>query len=108
MSRATKRFSPEFRLRVVLMVPDNEGQHGACWQSVMSIAAKIGGAPQTLSDWARKAEVDSGKWPGLFSEMSDRMKALSPYYDHLATRSCTVVGSGTPGRRIAVRDAARL
>lgn len=27
----------------------------------MSIAAKIGCAPQTLNDWAKKAEVDSGK-----------------------------------------------
>ncbi|NPD17451.1 transposase [Xinfangfangia sp. D13-10-4-6] len=76
MSKATKRFSPEFRVRAVLMVPDNEGQHGACSQSVISIAAKIGGAAQTLNDWARRAEVASSKWPGLFDEMSDRMTAL--------------------------------
>jgi transposase-like protein len=27
----------------------------------MSISAKIGCAPQTLNDWVKKAEVDSGK-----------------------------------------------
>lgn len=42
----------------------------------MSIAAKIGCAPQTLNDWVKKAEIDSGKRPGVSSEMSDRMKAV--------------------------------
>ncbi|GEM_PF-3763687 len=53
--------SPEFRARAVRMVPDNEGQQSWRWQSVMSIAAKIGCAPQTLNDWVKKTEVDRGK-----------------------------------------------
>lgn len=58
------------------MVLDNEGQHGARWPSVMLIAAKIGCAPQTLTDGVKKAEVDSGKRPGVSSEMMERMKTL--------------------------------
>ena len=58
------------------MVLDNEGQHGSRWQSVMSTSAKIGCAPQTLNDWVKKAEIESGKHPGVSSEMSDLMKAL--------------------------------
>ena len=42
----------------------------------MSIAAKIGCAPQILNDWVKKAEVDSGKRAGVSSEMAERMKAL--------------------------------
>jgi transposase len=42
----------------------------------MSISAKIGCAPQTLNDWVKKAEVDSGKRPGVSSEMAEKMKAL--------------------------------
>lgn len=76
MSKTTNQFSPEVRARAVRMVLDNEGRHGSRWQSVMSIAAKIGRAPKTLKDWVKKAEVDSGKRPGVSSEMSDRMKAL--------------------------------
>ena len=76
MIKTTNKFSPEVRARAVRMVLDNEGQHSSRWQSVMSIAAKIGCAPQTLNDWIRKAEVDGGKRPGVSSEMSDRMKAL--------------------------------
>ena len=50
MTKTTKTFSPEVRARAVRMVLDNEGQHGSSWQSVMSIAMKIGYAPQMLND----------------------------------------------------------
>ena len=69
MIKTTNKFSPEVRAPAVWMVFDNEGQHGSRWQSVMSIAAKIGCAPQTLNDWIRKTEVDGGKRPGVSSEI---------------------------------------
>ncbi|MEZ5611889.1 MAG: IS3 family transposase [Rhodocyclaceae bacterium] len=76
MSKTTNKFSPEVRERAVRLVLDNEGQHDSRWQAVMSISAKIGCAPQTLNDWVKKAEVDSGKRPGVSSEMAEKMKAL--------------------------------
>ena len=76
MSKTTNKFSPEVRDRAVRLVLDNEAQHPSRWQAVMSIAAKIGCAPQTLNDWVKNAEVDSGKRPGIPTEMADRMKAL--------------------------------
>ncbi|MTH62390.1 IS3 family transposase [Paracoccus litorisediminis] len=76
MSKTTNKFSPEVRERAVRLVLDNEGQHGSRWQAVVSIAAKIGCSPNTLHDWAKKAEVESGKRAGIPSELADRMKAL--------------------------------
>ena len=76
MSKTTNKYSPEVRERAVRLVFDNEGQHGSRWQAIMSIAAKIGCAPQTLNDWVKKAEVNGGKRAGVSSEMADRMKAL--------------------------------
>ena len=76
MSKTTNKFSPEVRDRAVRLVLDNEGQHGSRWQAVMSIAAKIGCTPQTLNDWVKKAEVDSGKRAGIPTEMAEKMKAL--------------------------------
>ena len=64
------------RERALRLVRDNEGQHGWRWQAILSISAKIGCAPQTLSDWVKKAEVASGKRPGVSSEKAERMKAL--------------------------------
>ena len=42
----------------------------------MSIAAKIGCTPQTLNEWVKKAEVDSGRKPGLTTDMAAKLKAL--------------------------------
>jgi transposase len=42
----------------------------------MSIAAKIGCTPQTLLDWVKKAEVDSGKRAGVPTDMAEKLKAL--------------------------------
>ncbi|CAM3471947.1 Transposase [Paracoccus nototheniae] len=76
MSKTTNKFSSEVRERAVRLVLDNQNQHGSRWQAVLSISSKIGCAPQTLNDWVKKAEVDSGKRPGVSSEMAEKMKAL--------------------------------
>jgi len=76
MNTTTIKFSPETCERAVRLVLDYERRHGSRWQAVMSISAKNGCAPRTLNDWVKKARVDSGKRPGVSSEMAERMKAL--------------------------------
>ncbi|MCG6113474.1 MAG: IS3 family transposase [Paracoccus sp.] len=76
MSKTTNKFSPEVRERAVRLVLETEGQHASRWQAVMSIAAKIGCTAQTLNEWVKKADVDSGRRAGIPTEMSERMKAL--------------------------------
>ena len=77
MSKTTNKFSPEARERAVRLVLDNVGQHASRWQAVMSIAAKIGCTPQTLNDWVKKAEVDSGKRAGVPTEVAEKSEPLS-------------------------------
>ena len=58
------------------MVLDNAGQHGSRWQAVVSIAAKTGCSANTLHEWVKKAEVDSGRRAGIPSDLAEKMKAL--------------------------------
>jgi transposase-like protein len=60
----------------VRLVLETEGRHASRWQAVMSIAAKIGCTAQTLNEWVKKAEVDSGRRAGVPTEMAEKMRAL--------------------------------
>lgn len=66
MSKSNK-FSPEVRERAVRMVQEHRGEYPSLWAAIESIAPKIGCVPQTLNDWVKKAEVDSGHRAGMTS-----------------------------------------
>jgi transposase-like protein len=58
------------------MAQEHATEHPSRWAAVTSIAAKIGCTPQTLHDWVKKAEIDSGQRAGVPSEMAEKLKAL--------------------------------
>ena len=75
--KKSNKFSPEVRERAVRMVQEHRGEYPSLWAAIESIAPKIGCVPQTLHEWVKRVEVDTGVREGVTtSEAAQRMKEL--------------------------------
>ena len=70
------RSSPEVRNRAVRMVFEHRSEHTSQWAAIASIAAKIGCSAQTLSNWVKQAERDSGAKAGPTTDERERLILL--------------------------------
>lgn len=74
--RKSVKFSPEVRERAVRMVFEHRGEHESQWAAVVSIAGKIGCTAQTLLNWVRQHERDTGQREGVTTAEANRVKEL--------------------------------
>jgi transposase-like protein len=72
----SNKFSPEVRERAVRLVQEHRGEYPSLWAAIESIAPKIGCTSNTLLDWVKREEVDSGARPGVTSAEAKRVKEL--------------------------------
>ena len=72
----SNKFSPEVRERAVRMVQEHRGEYPSLWAAVESIAPKIGCVPQTLLEWVKRQEVDTGIRDGMTTAQAQRVKEL--------------------------------
>ena len=75
MSKANK-YSPEVRERAVRLVQEARKDHPSHWSAIESIAPKIGCSVQTLHEWVKKHEIDTGMRDGIPTAERERVKAL--------------------------------
>ncbi len=74
--KKSSKFSPEVRERAVRMVQEQRGDYPSMWAAIESIAPKIGCVPQTLLEWVKQSEVDSGTRSGVSTAEAQRIKDL--------------------------------
>ncbi len=72
----TSKFSPEVRERAVRMLREHRGEYPSLWTAIESIASKIGCVPQTLNEWIKRDEIDSGSRDGVSTTEQQRLKDL--------------------------------
>ena len=74
--RKSPKFSPEVIERAVRMVFDAKDQYPSQWAAIQSIAGKIGCTAETLRQWVRRGERDSGVRAGPTTIEQQRIKEL--------------------------------
>jgi transposase len=67
---------PEVRERAVRMVLEHEQEYSSQWAAIQSIAEKIGCSGETLRNWVRRAERDTGRRAGPTTDQLARLKEL--------------------------------
>ena len=97
--KKSNKFSPEVRERAVRMVQEHRGEYPSLWAAIESIAPKIGCVPQTLNDWVKKAEVDSGQRPGTTTADALRIKELEREVKELRRANDILKTASAAGRR---------
>ena len=74
--KKSNKFSPEVRERAVRMVQEHRSDYPSLWAAIESIAPKIGCVPQTLNEWVKRVEVDTGVRDGVTTAEAQRVKEL--------------------------------
>ena len=74
--KKSNKFSPEVRERAGRLVQEHRGEYPSLWATVESIAPKIGCATQTLLEWVKRQEVDTGVRAGVTTAEAQRVKEL--------------------------------
>jgi transposase-like protein len=74
--KTQKRYPQELKERAVRMVFDHMPEYSPQWKAIQSISDKFGMSAETLRNWVRQAERDSGLRQGLTTTERERMREL--------------------------------
>lgn len=74
--KKSKKFSSKVRERAVRMVRELRGECPSLWAAIESIAPKIVCVPQTLHEWVKRVEVDTGVRGRVTTSEVRRVKEL--------------------------------
>ena len=67
----------ELRERAIRLVIETKSEYPSEFAAIEAVARKLGiGSPESLRKWIRRAEIDSGRRPGVTTAESEQIKAL--------------------------------
>src|SRR6185312_12648762 len=68
---AFRRYPPEMRERAVRLVREAIAESGERVGAVTRVARQLGIGPESLRNWVKQAEIDSGKRPGVKQRIAE-------------------------------------
>ena len=71
-----RRYPPELRERAIRMVHEAIAESGERQGAVTRVARQLGIGPESLRNWVKQAEIDSGKRPGITTAEQRRIAEL--------------------------------
>jgi transposase len=73
---SSRRYPAELKERAVRLVEQTRAEGGDEVGVIARVARQLGVGDQSLRNWVRQAEIDSGRRQGLSSDERARLKAL--------------------------------
>jgi transposase len=73
---SSNRYAPEVRERAVRLVFEHRDEYESEWAAIRSISDKFGCSSETLRNWVRKAERDTGLRPGATTSQQEELREL--------------------------------
>jgi transposase len=70
------RYDAETRAKAVRLYREHVGDYGSPWAAMKAISARLGMTAETLRQWVRQSEVDTGQKPGLTTESAQELREL--------------------------------
>jgi transposase len=73
---APKKYPDELRERATRLAVEARRDPAGAVGAIRRIADQLGGHPEALRGWVKKAEIDAGERPGTTSSDAERLAAL--------------------------------
>ncbi len=70
------RYPAELKERAVGLVLDHQHEYRSQWKAICTISEQLGVHHESLRVWVRRAEVDTGRRPGVTTDERERLKVL--------------------------------
>lgn len=70
------RYDAETKAKAIRLYTEHVGDYSSPWAAMKAISARLGMTAETLRQWIRQSEVDSGQQPGLATESAQELREL--------------------------------